>query len=37
MACVDESTKVGRKLLHLDYSMDKGKNEEKPNKTKREK
>ena len=37
MACGDESTKVGRKLPHLDYWMDKGKNEENPNKRKREK
>ena len=37
MACGDESRKVGRKLPHLDYSVDKGKKEEKPNKRKRAK
>ena len=36
MACGDESRKVGRKRPHLDYSVDKGKKEENPNKSKRE-
>ena len=37
MAYEDESRKVGRKLPHLNYAVDKGKNEERPNKRKGEK